>query len=151
MSVKIIRSTYPLFFDDQDSNMDYPKFIGCTITKKDLNLMKEMIQKTTIEHIEKDLKEVISNPSLFFPYTKKNNQYKTIERYNKVTISNTDFYFSFIIKGTKLELLSYPIKYSIAEKYLFLGVLPIEHMPLYINDEDEDIRNIARERLEKKE
>lgn len=68
---------------------------------------------------------------------------------NSLIIKSTECFIKGFIGNSYVESEYFDVGYL--EKLFHIKELPIEHMGIYLNDEDENIRNIARERLERKE
>lgn len=64
---------------------------------------------------------------------------------NSIIIKSYECFIKGYISTDYVESEYFDVGYL--EELFHLKELPIEHMPLYINDEDENIKNIAMERL----
>jgi hypothetical protein len=133
---------------------DYPGYVVVEITRELLNKMIKIgkfVKKndltyakgsypfvnTPFKYYDKDEDDIISNQESDIK----------IEA-EAIVMTNSYFYISSI---SNHDIQSDTLAYDYVEELLNIEELPLEHMPKYINDEDENIRNIARKRLENSE
>lgn len=129
----------------------YPLYVVWELSRENFNKIKE-INKFIID---KDLNSATGKLFDSITYYDSDEDYeKEIESEISIDDSligiynNTCIYFeASIYDDDSCKLNSDGISLSYLERILNVSEEPIKHMPLYINDEDENIRNIAIERL----
>jgi hypothetical protein len=146
MSVKFkLKITYC-----SNDEADYPDYLIYELNRDMLNKMKKIAQFIS----ENQLRYSIGNNFYIdkLPvYYEEDVESDIIICSVNICMASSYFYIKSTIKYTDIYIESDTLAYDYVEELLNIEELPLEHMPKYINDKDENIQNIARERLEKGE
>ena len=130
---------------------DYPTQLRVIITeelRQWIIKMSKLVKKNDLDHVAKYnwepeyLKE--DENGNFIPY-------ESGTENEKITVRDADFYWSGLIKHTDYRYSSDNIYLEELNKYFSYLTKPLEEMPKYLNDADETIKLIAKERMEKGE
>lgn len=138
-----------------NSEADYPSFIVFEITRElfiKMKKIKKWIKKNNLTYA-KGSYPFADIPFIYYENEKdilSNNESSTIIEANSIVMADSYFFISSAIRHTDCLLESNSLSYNYVEKLLNINELPVEHMAKYINDKDENIQNIAREKLEKR-
>lgn len=62
-------------------------------------------------------------------------------------VKDTDFYWKGLIKHTDWNWETEACTFKYLDEILTIAALPIGNMPTYMNDEDEDVRELAKKRM----
>lgn len=145
MTIKFMINVELISGEDWDDE-GQPDFIYVSIDKD----LFEKIKRTRLYILDNDIYLAqISIPSPDYYYEdNETKERKPIEfkiYSNAFIIKKSDCFIKGILGDEYLESESFDVIYL--EELFRIKELPIEHMGMYLNDEDENIRNIAMERL----
>jgi hypothetical protein len=136
-----------------DAYVDYcPDYVILTINREFYNKIKEIrtiFEKYNFTKVQTK-KDIFYKPIEFFSIYEEYDEelFNTISDSNLI-IEKSGIYIAALTGD--IEITSEYLDDKEVKQLIDFSELPIEHMPKYINDKDDNIRNIARERLENRE
>lgn len=148
MSIKVLSEINYCSNDDAD----YPGYLVVEITRELINKMKpiaQFVKENDLRHAKGSYNFSDIIPTFYDTVDdlEENKESEHTIRSCAFIINDTDMYIEASMKysGDTIECDSF--RYTYLEELLDISEMPIEHMGKYINDDDENIRNIAKERL----
>lgn len=145
MSVKF--KIYNYCYDDYG---EFPEFTIIKITRDNFNRLKEIAKVVEDNKLEGAIGNSFlfdSGPSFYDNDDdfEKDEESPSVSDNAKILITSCDFRIEVI--DCPFPFFSAWVGFTELENFLNVSELPIEHMPKYINAKDENVKNLAIERL----
>lgn len=139
-----------------DDNIDnYPTHLTVTITeqlRQWIIKMSQLVKKNDLDYVAK----VDWTPE-YFKKDDPSDEDEPLSEYDggtegdRLIVRENDFFWAGVIKHTNVHIEGEITSIKDLNKYFRYFTKPLELMPKYLNDKDEVIRTIAKQRMEKGE
>jgi len=137
---------------EDDNYNDYPDYLIYEITKETFQkwiFLKQIIKENHVELLLSTSDFDNNRPILY--YANGDGDITEAEKDKndsfKLYMSKNTFYIEVLFRYEDIYIQTIKIEYAYLEQLFTFSMLPIEHMAKHINHIDENIRNIAKERL----